>query len=163
MEENQWTIPPANLQRRHGVKNYACCILKGSFQFIILKIPCAAERLGPAFQQNMRALEQAEAEQDATVQNCFCPLCSDVQRTQALPATEYPPVELDPSVSSPCDGHTIPLLIASLKNGPLHLNQYQNARDLAETAVIVPDHARVPQIAVRAYTYTAWTFLDALT
>ncbi len=144
--ENQWTIPPTDPQRRHGVQNYACCIFKGSLQFLIIQTPPTVERLGPTFQPNMPTYQQGE---DATTQNCTCPWCSEVERTQDRPTTWYPVEQQDPrhfGVSSFYGDSSIPPLIASLfKNADTpYLNQYQNVDNC------VPDRTGAPQTAVRA-------------
>lgn len=73
--ENQWAIPPTDLQRRQ-------------------RIPPTVERLGPAFQPNMPEYQQGE---DATTQNCSCSQCSEAQRAhQALPTTWYAVEQQDP-------------------------------------------------------------------
>ncbi|KAH9175591.1 hypothetical protein EDB89DRAFT_1903713 [Lactarius sanguifluus] len=64
-----------------------------SFQFLILQNPPTVERLNPTFRPNMPAYQQGE---DVTIQNCTCPRCSEVQRTQPRPMTWYPVEQQDP-------------------------------------------------------------------
>lgn len=97
----------------------------------------------PAYQQ----------QDGATIQNCSCVWCSDVQRTQVpnRPPTEYP-VEQQAGpfgVSSLYDDDATPMLIISL-----YLNQDQDVDNRIETGTIVPDRTWAPvippQTAVRA-------------
>ncbi|KAH8982200.1 hypothetical protein EDB86DRAFT_3106870 [Lactarius hatsudake] len=64
-----------------------------SFRFLILQNPPTVERLDPTIQPNVPAYQQGE---DVTTQNCTCPQCSEVQRTQPRPMTWYPVEQQDP-------------------------------------------------------------------
>ena len=89
------------------IENYSCCIFQGPFQLLILQILPTSERAVPTFQPNMPAHQQGD---DATTQNRSCPRCSEAQRTQVRPTTEYPVGQQDPrpvDVSSLDDDSTI--------------------------------------------------------
>lgn len=81
-------------------------------------IPATAEYLDPAFQPNMPTHQQTEY---STTQNCFCLQCSAMRRTQGNPPTLYPVEQRDPRHFG---------------------NSDRNVDDHAETAMILPNHAR---------------------
>ncbi|KAH9033604.1 hypothetical protein EDB85DRAFT_1950803 [Lactarius pseudohatsudake] len=107
--ESQWTIPLADPQNRHGN-------------------PPTVERLDPTFQPNMPAYQQGEG---VTTQNCTCPRCSELQRTQSRPMTSYPIEQQDPRHFGNVDAP--------------HLNQDQNVDNR------VPDRVWAPQTTVIQY------------
>ncbi|KAH9060154.1 hypothetical protein EDB87DRAFT_635314 [Lactarius vividus] len=104
--ENQWGIPLADPQHRH-------------------RNPPTVERLDPTFQPNMPAYQQGE---DVTTQNCTCPRCSEVQRTQPRPMAWYPVEQQDPRHFGNADAP--------------HLNQDQNVDNR------VPDRVWAPRTTV---------------
>ncbi|KAH9040218.1 hypothetical protein EDB84DRAFT_1476210 [Lactarius hengduanensis] len=104
--ESQWTMPLADPQHRHGN-------------------PPTVERLDPTFQPNMPAYQQGEG---VTTQNCTCPRCSELQRTQPRPMTWYPVEQQDPRHFGNADAP--------------HLNQDQNDDNR------VPDRVWAPQTTV---------------
>ena len=93
--------------------------------------------------------------EDATIQNGSCPRCSEAQRTQVRPVTEYPIEQQDAGhfgVRNLYNDSIIKPLITSLfKNAnTLHLNQVNNVNNHGETATSVPDRVWPAQTAVRA-------------
>jgi len=103
--ENQWTVPLTDQQHRH-------------------EVPPIAERSGPASQPNMPVYQQGK---DATTQNCSCVWCSDAQRTQVRPTTEYPVEQQDPRPFGD-----------------------QNVNTRVKTATVVPDRKWAPLIPSQA-------------
>ena len=99
----------------------------------------------------MPAHQQVE---DITIQNGLCPRCSEAQRTQVHPATDYLVEQKDAGpfgVSSLYTDSAIKPVITSLfKNADTpHLNQDNNVNKRDKTATSVPDRW-APQTAVRA-------------
>ena len=91
---------------------------------------------------------------DATIQNGPCPRCSNAERTQVRPVTEYPIEQQDAGsfgVSNLYDDSTIKLLITYLfknVNAP-HLDQDNNVNSRGETATSVSGRVWAPQTVVR--------------
>ncbi|KAH8980536.1 hypothetical protein EDB92DRAFT_1953883 [Lactarius akahatsu] len=94
--EFKWKINgPFHSQTHYTVTGYDImhAASSSSFQFLILQNLPTVERLDPTFRPNVPAYQQGE---DVTTQNCTCPRCSEVQRTQPRPMTWYPVEQQDP-------------------------------------------------------------------
>jgi len=84
--------------------------------------------------------------------NCFCPQCSDTQRTQAHPQISYPTEQPDPkhfSVRRRYDADTSALKGQSKNEVEPYANhQHQYAGSHVETAMIVPDISSREELGV---------------